>query len=129
MLKGFRDFISRGNVIDLAVAVIIGAAFTPIVNAVSNLITQLIASIIGKPSFDNVLEFTINGTLIQPGTIITAIVNFLLIAGSVYFVIVLPMNKFKERQAAKEAVEEAAAEPSAEIQLLTEIRDALTAKN
>ena len=91
----------------------------------------IIGAVVGKPNFDSVLQFTINGSdPIQPGTIITAVVNFLLVAAAVYFAIVVPMNKIKATTAKKEdAVEEAPAVPSTEEQLLTEIRDLLANKN
>ena len=122
MIQGFKEFISKGNALDLAVAVIIGAAFTPIVTAITDVIMDII---------DSVLQFTINGSdPIRPGTIITAVVNFLLVAIAVYFAIVAPMNKIKAATAKKEeAVEEAPAAPSTEEQLLTEIRDLLANKN
>lgn len=123
MIKGFRDFISQGNVLDLAVAVIIGAAFAPIVEAVTNVIMGIIGALVGQPNFDSVGEFSINGSdMIQPGTIVTQVVNFLLVAAAVYFCIVMPMNKLKERRQ-KEAEE--AAEPT-DVELLTEIRDLLS---
>lgn len=131
MIQGFKEFISKGNALDLAVAVIIGAAFTPIVTAITDVIMGIIGAVVGKPNFDSVLQFTINGSdPIQPGTIITAVVNFLLVATAVYFAIVVPMNKIKTTTAKKEgAVEEAPAVPSTEEQLLTEIRDLLANKN
>lgn len=123
MLKGFREFISQGNVIDLAVAVIIGAAFTPIVTAVTDVIMNIIGALVGQPSFDTVLQFSINGSdPIQPGTILTAVVNFLLVAAAVYFAIVVPMNKLKKKEPAKEAA-------PTEAELLTEIRDLLAKQN
>lgn len=123
MLKGFRKFISQGNVIDLAVAVIIGAAFTPIVTAVTDVIMNIIGALVGQPSFDTVLQFSINGSdPIQPGTILTAIVNFLLVAAAVYFAIVVPMNKLKKEEPAEEA-------GPTEAELLTEIRDLLAKQN
>ena len=131
MIQGFKEFISKGNALDLAVAVIIGAAFTPIVTAITDVIMGIIGAVVGKPNFDSVLQFTINGSdPIQPGTIITAVVNFLLVATAVYFAIVVPMNKIKATTAKKEdAVEEAPAVPSTEEQPLTEIRDLLANKN
>lgn len=131
MIQGFKEFISKGNALDLAVAVIIGAAFTPIVTAITNVIMGIIGAVVGQPNFDSVLQFTINGSdPIQPGTIITAVVNFLLVAAAVYFAIIVPMNKIKATTAKKEdAVEEAPAVPSTEEQLLTEIRDLLANKN
>src|ERR1700722_17219823 len=90
MLKGFRDFILRGNVMDLAVAVIIGGAFTAIVNALTkNIINPLLGAIIGKPNFDY-LVLHIHGGEIEYGSFLTAVVNFLLIAAVVYFFLVLP---------------------------------------
>jgi large conductance mechanosensitive channel len=90
MLKGFRDFILRGNVMDLAVAVIIGAAFTAIITALTtNIINPLLGAIIGKPNFDY-LTATVNGGVIKYGTFLTAVINFLLIAAVVYFFLVLP---------------------------------------
>jgi len=89
MLKGFRDFILKGNVLDLAVAVIIGGAFGAIVTALTaNVISPLIGAIVGKPNFDS-LVYELNGGVIKYGTFFTAVINFLLIALVVYFVIVL----------------------------------------
>jgi large conductance mechanosensitive channel len=90
MLKGFRDFILRGNVMDLAVAVIIGAAFGAIVTAfTTNIINPLLGAVIGKPNFDYLIAH-VNGGEIKYGTFFTAVVNFLLIAAVVYFCLVLP---------------------------------------
>ena len=99
MLKGFRDFILRGNVVDLAVAVVIGAAFGAVVTAfVGDIITPLIAAIAGKPDFSN-LTFTINHSRFLYGSFINAIVSFLLIAAAIYFVVVVPMNHMAARRA------------------------------
>lgn len=123
MLKGFKDFIAQGNALDLAVAVIIGAAFTPIVSAITDVIMGIIGALVGQPNFDSVLAFTINGSdPIKPGVIITAIVNFLLVAAAVYFCIVLPINKLKERRAKEAEVE---GDAPTDVELLTEIRDLL----
>ena len=90
MIKGFRDFILRGNVMDLAVAVIIGAAFGAIVTAfTTNIINPLLGAIVGKPNFDYLIGH-VNGGEIKYGTFFTAVVNFLLIAAVVYFCLVLP---------------------------------------
>jgi large conductance mechanosensitive channel len=90
MIKGFRDFILRGNVIDLAVAVIIGAAFTAIVTSLTEkIINPLLGAVIGKPNFGYLVGH-INGGEIRYGDFFTAIVNFLLIAAVVYFFLVLP---------------------------------------
>jgi large conductance mechanosensitive channel len=97
MLKGFRDFILRGNVVDLAIAVIIGAAFNAIVNsAVKDILTQLIAAVVGKPDFSNVV-FKLNGTPIYIGNFINATISFLIVAFVVYFFIVVPTNKIMAR--------------------------------
>jgi large conductance mechanosensitive channel len=92
MLKGFRDFLLRGNVIDLAVAVIIGAAFTAIVTAlVTDIITPLLSAIVGKPDF-SYLILTINGGKVQYGLFLNAVISFVLMAGVVYFFLVVPIN-------------------------------------
>src|SRR5262249_35987492 len=103
MFKGFRQFIMRGNVMDLAVAVVIGAAFTGVVNAfVTNIITPLIAAIVGKPDF-SALTLTINSGVIFYGLFLNAVISFLLVAAAVYFFMVAPMNAWKAR-AARNAV-------------------------
>lgn len=73
MLKGFKEFISQGNALELAVAVIIGAAFKPIVDAITNVIMAVISGVVGEPSFDNVFEFYVKDSQVQPGTILTAL--------------------------------------------------------
>jgi large conductance mechanosensitive channel len=97
MLKGFRDFIFRGNVVDLAVAVIIGGAFNAIVGSVvKDILGGLIAAIVGKPDF-SALKFTVNGGIIAYGNFLNALISFVTIAGVVYFFVVLPINKISER--------------------------------
>ena len=97
MLKGFRDFILRGNVVDLAVAVIIGAAFNAIVNSmVKDVLTQIIAAVVGKPDFGGVV-FKLNGTPIYIGNFLNATISFLIVASVVYFGIVLPLNTLLAR--------------------------------
>ncbi len=92
MLKGFRDFILRGNVVDLAVAVIIGAAFGAIVTSlVTDVINPLISAIVHKPDF-SYLVLDLNGGKIKYGNFLNAIITFLIIAASVYFMAVLPIN-------------------------------------
>ena len=127
MIKGFKDFISRGNAVDLAVGVIIGAAFKNIVDAlVDGIINPLIAAVIGKPDFSDAFILTLNGTNVKFGVLITAVINFLLMAFAIYLCIVVPMNKLAALRTAKEkADKDAAPTVSAEVQLLTEIRDAL----
>ena len=125
MLKGFKDFISRGNVVELAVGVIIGAAFKNIVDAlVDGIINPLIAAVIGKPDFSDAFILTLNGTDVKFGLLITAVINFLLMGLAIYFCIVVPMNALNAR---RKKAEDEAPEPevSDEVKLLTEIRDAL----
>jgi large conductance mechanosensitive channel len=99
MLKGFRQFIMRGNVIDLAVAVVIGAAFGAVVTSfVTNVLTPLIAAIAGKPDFSS-FSVTVNGAVIAYGLFLNALISFLLIAAAVYFFMVAPLNALKARQA------------------------------
>jgi large conductance mechanosensitive channel len=106
MIKGFRDFILRGNVVDLAVAVVIGAAFGAVITSfVANIITPLIAAVFGQPDF-SALTITINGSRFLYGTFINSVVSFLLIALAVYFVIVVPMNKMAELRARGKAPED-----------------------
>ncbi len=103
MLKGFKQFLMRGNVIDLAVAVVIGGAFGAVVTAlVKDLITPLIAAIGGKPDFSQV-QFQINGSKFLVGDFINALISFLLIAAAVYFFIVAPMNALMARMHRGEA--------------------------
>jgi large conductance mechanosensitive channel len=114
MLKGFRDFIARGNVIDLAVGVIIGAAFSGIVDSlVKDIITPIIGMVGGQPDFSAIKMGSV--TL---GNFINAIVAFLIKAAGLYFLIVLPFNRLAARMAA-------AAPPSPTEVLLREIRDLL----
>ncbi|KAA9085483.1 large conductance mechanosensitive channel protein MscL [Microbacterium radiodurans] len=131
MIKGFRDFIMRGNVIDLAVAVVIGGAFTAIVNAiVSSIITPLV-SLVYQPDPDTgAVGPTLIGVHGDPvtfplGTLVSAIISFFAVALVVYLVFVVPMNKWKERQAAKAGVVEEAAKLPTEQELLIQIRDLL----
>jgi large conductance mechanosensitive channel len=100
VLKGFRDFILRGNVVDLAVAVVIGTAFGAVVTAFTKgIIMQFVAAMVKTPDFDN-LAFMLNGTPIKYGPFLTALLNFLIIAGVIYFFVVVPLNylmaKFKK---------------------------------
>jgi large conductance mechanosensitive channel len=122
MLKGFKQFILRGNVIDLAVAVVIGLAFNAVIHAlVTDIVTPLIAAIFGKPNFAN-LTFTINHSRFLYGDLINYIIGFLSVAAAIYFLVVAPLNALKQRRQSGQDVE---AEISEEIQLLTEIRDLL----
>lgn len=127
ILKEFKDFITKGNLIDLAVAFIIAGAFAAVVGGLVNfLIMPFIAAIVGQPSFDS-LTFTLNDAVIPYGSFLTALVNFLLVAAAVFFIIVKPYNTWKARQAkAVEAAPASAPEPAEEIVLLRQIRDQLT---
>ncbi|WP_232528953.1 large conductance mechanosensitive channel protein MscL [Mycetocola zhujimingii] len=131
LLKGFKDFIMRGNVIDLAVAVVIGAAFTAVVNSiVDRIFNPLIGALFQADSLDNALIVSVGDAELQFGAVIGAIISFLIIAAVVYFVFVLPINTMKERAEAKRKagiVEEKA--PVTEIDVLTEIRDLLARSN
>lgn len=121
--KGFKDFILRGNVVDLAVAVVIGTAFTALVTSFTeSFINPLIALIGGGGEAGG--EFVVNGQHFTYGAFITAIITFILIAAIVYFAIVVPMKSIQDRR--KAGLEEGAAEPT-DIELLTEIRDSLRA--
>jgi large conductance mechanosensitive channel len=92
MLSGFKKFILRGNVVDMAVGVVVGGAFTAVVAALTkDLLTPLIAAIVGKPDF-SAIQFTINGSVFALGDFINAVVSFLLIAASVYFLVIVPIN-------------------------------------
>ena len=97
MLSGFKQFILRGNVIDMSVGVVIGAAFGAVVTAFTkDLLTPFIAAIVGKPDF-SAMNFTINGTAFPFGDFINAIVSFLLVAAAVYFFVVTPINALVAR--------------------------------
>ena len=123
LLKEFKDFITKGNLIDLAVAFIIAGAFAAVIGGLVNfLIMPIIAAIFGQPSFQS-LTFTLNDAVIPYGDFITVLINFLLVAAAVFFFIVKPYNTWKARQA--KAVEAAPAAPAEEIVLLREIRDRL----
>ena len=125
-MSGFRNFILKGNVVDLAVAVVMGAAFGAVVDAlVKNVLMPLIAALVGSPNFDSFAKVTINGNDLQFGVLLTAIVNFVLVAAAIYFVVVAPMNHLIERRNAKLGIseDEPAADPT--VTLLTEIRDNL----
>jgi len=99
MFKGFKQFILRGNVIDLAVAVVMGAAFGAVIAAfVKDLLTPLIAAIFGKPDF-SALKFTLNDSVFAYGDFFNALIAFLLVAAAVYFCVVAPMNHLMARMA------------------------------
>ena len=136
MLKGFKEFILRGNVIELAVAVVIGAAFTAVVNSiVNNLINPLIGAIFRADSLDTALVWSIptldGGTAdVKFGAVLGSILTFAIVAAVVYFVFVMPMNHLKDRTAARRnAGAPDADEPENEVTLLSEIRDLLAERD
>ncbi|MGQ1839422.1 large conductance mechanosensitive channel protein MscL [Kocuria turfanensis] len=126
MLKGFKDFIMKGNVLDLAVAVIVGAAFAQVVNAmVEAVLMPGISALVGSPDFDSFAVLSLNGNDIRFGVLLTALVNFLLVAAAVYVAVVLPMNKMLEARNRRLGIDPDEEEADAQVQLLTEIRDEL----
>ena len=128
MIKGFKEFITRGNVMDLAVAVVIGAAFTAVVDSVvRGFVTPLIAAIFGEPDLTQVATFTINNAKFSLGLILDALFNFLAVAAAVYFFIVVPLNKLAERKARGQEPDPAPL--TVDQQLLTEIRDSLARRS
>ncbi len=122
MLKEFRQFLLRGNVVDLAVAVVIGAAFGAVVSSlVANIFTPLIAAVLGEADFSR-LTFEINGSKFKYGLFLNALIAFVSIAAVVFFLVVKPVNAFQDRLGiAKDDVPQ----PSDEAKLLAEIRDEL----
>lgn len=124
ILQGFKNFIMRGNVIELAVAFVIGAAFAEVVKAiVGGLLTPLIAALFGEPNLGNVMAFSINNANFYPGAVLDALLTFLFTAAAIYFFVVLPLNKLAERRKRGQVEEpEATAE---DVLLLQEIRDLL----
>ncbi|MGH7621463.1 MAG: large conductance mechanosensitive channel protein MscL [Gemmatimonadaceae bacterium] len=105
MIKDFREFILRGNVVDLAVAVVIGAAFGAVVTAlVADIITPIIAAIGGKPDF-GALHFTINNSTFRYGDFINEVISFVVIAAAVFFLVVIPVNKLMEMHKSKTPIE------------------------
>ncbi len=124
MLKGFRNFILRGNVVDLAIAVVVGVAFNAVVQAlVRDIITPLIAAIAGKPNFSS-LSFRLHHSLFSYGDLINYIITFLSVAAAVYFLIVAPLNAFQARH---KGADEPEVVPE-DIALLREIRDLLASR-
>ncbi|MFI5777554.1 large conductance mechanosensitive channel protein MscL [Nocardia sp. NPDC051570] len=127
MFKGFRDFLMRGNVIDLSVAVVMGTAFTAVVSSVTKGVVEPLLAVLGSSSQFGLGVQLVSGkpaTFVSLGAIITAAVNFVMVAAVLYFVLVLPMKTMQKRFGGKKAV---VAEPT-QIQLLLEIRDLLAAQ-
>ena len=123
MLKGFKEFIMRGNVVDLAIAVVIGTAFTALVKAfVADILTPIVAAIFGQPNFGG-LTLTINHSHFLYGDLINEAITFLSVAAAIYFFVIVPLNKIAERRARGQVAP--ADEVPPDIALLTEIRDLL----
>jgi large conductance mechanosensitive channel len=119
VIKGYRDFIIRGNVIDLAVGVIMGAAFKTVVDSlIAGLLEPLIAALFGKPDLTHVGVFYVRDVAFSLGVVLTALINFLLVAAAVYFFIVTPINKLRPAITEEEPA-------TTDNELLTEIRDLL----
>jgi large conductance mechanosensitive channel len=128
MLKGFKDFILRGNVVDLAVAVVIGAAFATIVTAFTDSIIKPLINAItpaSSPGLGVTLIAGKDSTYVDFAAVITAAINFVIVAAVIYFAIVLPVNVIQERR--RRGEETGPAEPT-EVELLAEIRDLLSAR-
>jgi large conductance mechanosensitive channel len=125
VLKGFKDFLLRGNVVDLAVAVVIGAAFTAVVTAfTSAFLKPLIQLISGGGQFAG--TFVVNGVVFDYASLVNAVITFLLTAAVIYFLVVMPLNVIQERR--KRGEEAGPAEPT-DVELLVEIRDLLKAQS
>ncbi|GLY14503.1 large-conductance mechanosensitive channel [Kineosporia sp. NBRC 101677] len=128
MIKGFKDFIMRGNVLELAIAVVIGAAFTSVVTSVTDGVIKPLLAAIGSPETGG-MNFEIRpsvadkATLVDLNGLVTSILNFMIVAAVVYFLIVVPMNALMERRRRGEEPEPAS--PAEDILLLQEIRDLL----
>ncbi|HUG50829.1 MAG TPA: large conductance mechanosensitive channel protein MscL [Terrimesophilobacter sp.] len=128
MIKGFKEFILRGNVIDLAVAFVIGVAFAAVVTAfVENIINPLIAALFNADNLNNSLVLHVGSSDLRFGALIGAIIQFLLIALVVYFALVVPMNYLRKQSFRKHGAQPEADTPPSELELLTQIRDLLAA--
>ncbi len=130
VLKGFKDFLLRGNVVDLAVAVVIGAAFGAVVTAFTGGILQPLINSVARPGPAGKIGFQIRGnnpgTFVDFSTLISAVIYFVIVAAVIYFVVVLPLNVIKERR--RRGKEPGPAEPT-DVELLIEIRDLLRSRS
>lgn len=124
MLKGFKDFVMRGNVVDLAVGIVIGAAFTAVVTQLTKSFLEPLIKVLGGGKKLSG-QWAVNEVTFDWAAFVNAAIAFLLTAATLYFLVVLPMNKLAERRTRGEEPPPAA--PSVEVKLLTEIRDALVA--
>jgi large conductance mechanosensitive channel len=141
-LAGFKEFLMRGNVVELAVAVVVGTAFSKIVNSVvTGLINPLVGAIGGQSlsqyswcltdegcQVDPVTGAMVKGVQISWGAVVGAVITFVITAAVVYFLMILPMNKYKKRQAAKKPAEPVAPAAPTEVELLAQIRDLMVAQ-
>ncbi|MEH0937246.1 large conductance mechanosensitive channel protein MscL [Micromonospora psammae] len=125
MLKGFKDFIMRGNVVDLAVGVVIGAAFTGVVTQLTKSFLEPLIRVVAGGNSLKAGQWTIGGQVFEWAAFVNALITFLLTAAVLYFLVVFPMNKLAERRHRGEEPPPKA--PSEEVKLLTEIRDTLVA--
>ncbi|ANP73680.1 large conductance mechanosensitive channel protein MscL [Cryobacterium arcticum] len=133
MINGFKEFIMRGNVIELAVAVVIGAAFTGVVKAiVDGIFNPLIGAIFNAESLNDSMNVTLGASTISFGLVLAALIQFLLVAAVVYFAFVMPLNTLKEHQARRRQAGvplDPKKNPITDLDLLTEIRDLLAAQS
>lgn len=127
MIKGFKDFVLRGNVVDLAVAVVLGAAFSKVIGAlVDGIITPLVAALFGKPNLDAVGGFSVNGAQFKVGVVLTQALNFVLVALALYVLVVVPMNRLLALR--RRGVVAEPASPAEDVVVLREIRDLLSSR-
>jgi large conductance mechanosensitive channel len=137
-MSGFREFVMRGDAVDLAVGVVIGAAFTTLVNGlVDHLLNPVVSAVFGKPNFDELWNITLRGphtdftgqevgaSVISMGSILTTLINVLLVAVALYFLVIMPINKLAEMRKHGDQPEPEA--PAEDVLLLQEIRDLLAA--
>src|SRR5262249_5449601 len=129
MLKGFKEFLFRGNIVDLAVAVVIGSAFAALVKQLGDSFINPLVKAIGGGGGGTAGTFTVHGVVFDFGAFITATVNFLITAAVVYFLVVLPTRHAIARSAAKKATIAEREEVPADVVLLTEIRDLLRSRS
>ncbi|MEP7766040.1 large conductance mechanosensitive channel protein MscL [Sanguibacter sp. 25GB23B1] len=128
VLNGFKEFIMRGNVIDLAVAVVIGSAFAVVVKSlVDGFITPLVAAVFSKPNLRSTMTFEINDAIFSFGLILDAIINFLFVAAAIYFFIIVPINHLQSLR--KRGLVEEPESPPEDVLLLQQIRDLLQAQS
>lgn len=127
-LEGFKEFIARGNAIELAIGLVIGGAFAAVTTAlVEGIINPLIAGLFGKPNLDTIWTISLGDAAILPGMVLTALINFVLVAAAIYFLVVVPLNHLAAKRKAGEEPEPEA--PAEDVLLLQEIRDLLKAQS